>query len=306
MPTRQPDPLDMIYFAEVVERGGFAAAGRFLDVPRSRLSRRIALLEEQLGVRLLQRTTRSLSLTNAGEGFLRHSQAVRDAVQAGAATAADAQTAPKGLLRVSCPVTLAQSALGELIPDFLLRYPDIQLELQVSNRAVNVVEEGVDVALRIRHSVDDSASCVVKRLGISESLLVASPALLSRHGTPRTLQQLLDMPSISMETGTLGKVSVTLLGQDKTRETVQHQPRYTANDLLTLRLAALAGTGWCWLPDYMCVQDVRNGRLARLLPEWSLPPGIVHAVFPTRRGMAPAVRSFLDYLGGHMPGHGGL
>ncbi|SHF82756.1 DNA-binding transcriptional regulator, LysR family [Lampropedia hyalina DSM 16112] len=302
MPHTQPDPSDMIFFAEVVERGGFAAAGRLLDIPRSRLSRRIAMLEEQMGVRLLQRTTRSLSLTSAGESFLRHCQAVRDAVKAASEAVADAQAVPKGVVRVSCPVTLAQSVVGELIPDFLLLHPQVQLELQVSNRVVNVVEEGVDVALRIRQSLDDSASCVVKKLDVSRTFLVASPVLLRQYGTPEVLQQLAQIPSIAMEPGTLGKVSVTLVDDDGVREVLHHQPRYIANDLMTLRFAALAGTGWCWLPDYMCVPDIRSGRLVRLLPQWNLPPGIVHAVFPTRRGMAPAVRSFLDYLGAHLPG----
>lgn len=303
MPHRQPDPTDMIYFAEVVERGGFAAAGRFLDIPRSRLSRRISGLEEQMGVRLLQRTTRSLSLTSAGEDFLRHCVSVRDAVRDASAAVAEVQTTPKGLIRVSCPVTLAQSALGDLMPDFLLRYPDIQLELQVSNRPVNVVEEGIDVALRIRQSVDDSASCVVKKLDVSNIYVVANPGLLRRYGTPTTLAQLTELPSLAMELGSAGKASLTLSSPSGQKETLHHEPRYIANDLITLRFAALAGTGWCWLPDYMCTNDIEQGRLVRILPDWSAPQAILHAVFPTRRGMSPAVRSFLDYLGQYLPGH---
>lgn len=303
MPHHQPDPTDMIYFAEVVERGGFAAAGRFLDIPRSRLSRRISGLEEQMGVRLLQRTTRSLSLTSAGEDFLRHCIAVRDAVRDASAAVADVQTAPKGLVRVSCPVTLAQSALGDLMPDFLLRYPDVQLELQVSNRPVNVVEEGIDVALRIRQSIDDSASCVVKKLDISRIYLVASPSLLRRHGKPCSMADLANLPSLAMDVGPHGKASLNLHSPSGDKEVLHYSPRYIANDLMTLRFAALAGSGWCWLPDYMCTNDLDNGRLTRLLPEWQTPQAIVHAVFPTRRGMSPAVRSFLDYLGEYLPGH---
>ncbi len=293
------DLNDMWYFAEVVERGGFAAAGRALDIPKSRLSRRIADLEARLGVRLLQRTTRRLSLTDAGEAYLRHCQAARDAALA------EVQTEPRGTLRVSCPVTLAQTVLGELIPGFLAQHPQVRLELSVSNRPVNVVEEGVDVALRVRQSVEDSGSFVVKRLDISRAMLVASPALLARQGTPQTLDELAAIDSIAMGTQD-GRASWRIVGPGGVERVVHHHPRYVADDLLTLKFAALAGVGWSWLPDYMCCQEVRDGRLVALLPGWSPPQGIVHAVFPTRRGLSPAVRRFLDFLGEAMPGRSSL
>lgn len=157
-----PDLNDMLYFAEVVERGGFAAAGRALGIPKSRLSRRVSELESQLGVRLLQRTTRRLSLTEVGEAYLRHCQAMRESAQAAADVAAQVQAVPRGTIRVSCPVTLAQTVLAELMPQFLARFPQVRVEMMVSNRAVNLVEEGIDVALRVRPSVDDSGSMVVQ------------------------------------------------------------------------------------------------------------------------------------------------
>ena len=178
------DLNDMLFFAEVVERGGFAAAGRALGVPKSRLSRRVAALEMQLGVRLLQRTTRSLALTEVGQAYLRHCQELRTCAESAADLVASVHTAPRGTIHVSCPVTLAQTVLAELLPQFLQRHPQVRIEMQVSNRAVNLVEEGVDVALRVRHSVDDSASLVVKRLDTARQVLVASPALLQRQGTP--------------------------------------------------------------------------------------------------------------------------
>ena len=187
------DLNDMVYFAEVVERGGFAAAGRALGVPKSRLSRRVSELEAHLGVRLLQRTTRKLSLTEVGEAYLRHCQAMRESAQAAADTVAQVQTAPRGTIRVSCPVTLAQTVLAELMPQFLASFPEVRAEMQVSNRAVNLVEEGIDVALRVRPSVDDSGSMVVKRLDHATQILVASPAQLIRQGTPKTLEDLARM-----------------------------------------------------------------------------------------------------------------
>jgi DNA-binding transcriptional LysR family regulator len=299
------DLNDMLLFAEVVERGGFAAAGRALGLPKSRLSRRVAGLEAQLGVRLLQRTTRKLSLTEVGEAYLRHCQALRESAQAAADTVAQVQTEPRGTLRVASPVTLAQTVLAELMPLFLGRHPLLRVELLVSNRVVDLVEEGVDVALRVRTTLDDSGSLVIKRLGDDAPVLVASPALLARQGTPTTLDELSRLDSMAMST-TDGRASIPLTGPDGRQTTLQHTPRYVADDLLTLHVAALAGTGMCWLPSYMCEDDLRQGRLVRLLPDWQTPRGLVHAVFPSRRGLTPAVRCFLDFLGEHVPTHSSL
>jgi DNA-binding transcriptional LysR family regulator len=296
------DLNDMLYFAEVVERGGFAAAGRALGIPKSRLSRRVSDLEARLGVRLLHRTTRKLSLTDVGEAYLRHCQAMRDSAQAAADTVAQVQTEPRGTVRVTCPVTLAQSVLGELMPQFLERNPLVRVEMQVTNRIVNLVEEGVDVALRVRATVDDSGSMIVKRLDEGAQVLVASPSLLKRQGVPATLADLPALDSLAMSAAE-GRTTLRLIGPDGREETVQHSPRYVADDLLTLKFAVLAGTGMCWLPDYMCHTELADGRLVRVLPGWSAPPSVVHAVFPSRRGLSPAVRRFLDFLGEAVPGH---
>jgi len=295
------DLNDMLYFAEVVERGGFAAAGRALGIPKSRLSRRVSGLEAQLGVRLLQRTTRKISLTEVGEAYLRHCVALRESAQAAADTVAQVQTTPRGTVRVVCPVTLAQTVLAELMPVFLARYPQVRVEMQVSNRVVNLVEDGVDVALRVRATLDDSGSMVVKRLDEATQILVASPELLARHGAPSTLQELAQLQSMAMS-ATDGRTALRLIGPDGHEQTLHHHPRYVADDLLTLKFAALAGTGMCWLPDYMCHEELRSGRLVHLLPGWAPPRGIVHAVFPSRRGLSPAVRHFLDFLAEAMPG----
>jgi len=296
------DLNDMLYFAEVVERGGFAAAGRALGIPKSRLSRRVSDLEARLGVRLLHRTTRKLSLTDVGEAYLRHCQAMRDSAQAAADTVAQVQTEPRGTVRVTCPVTLAQSVLGELMPQFLERNPLVRVEMQVTNRVVNLVEEGVDVALRVRATVDDSGSMIVKRLDEGAQVLVASPSLLARQGVPDTLADLPALDSLAMSAAE-GRTTLRLIGPDGREDAVQLSPRYVADDLLTLKFAVLAGTGMCWLPDYMCHAELADGRLVRVLPDWSAPPSVVHAVFPSRRGLSPAVRRFLDFLGEAVPGH---
>lgn len=217
------DLNDMLYFAEVVERGGFAAAGRALGIPKSRLSRRVSDLEAHLGVRLLQRTTRKLSLTEVGEAYLRHCQAIRESAQAAADAVAQVQTEPRGTVRVSCPVTLAQTVLAELMPAFLAQHPLVRVEMQVTNRAVNVVEEGIDVALRVRPSLEDSASMVVKRLDQARQVLVASPDLLIRQGTPTKLEDLAKLDSIAMSAPD-GRASWNLIGPARCPGTGADQP----------------------------------------------------------------------------------
>jgi DNA-binding transcriptional LysR family regulator len=297
------DMNDMLYFAEVVEQGGFAAAGRHLGIPKSKLSRRVAELETRLGVRLLQRTTRKLSLTGVGEIYLRHCSAMRDAADAAAEAVEQVQTEPRGTIRVVCPVTLAQSTVGPIMGIFLARYPQVKVDMRVSNRVVDLVEEGVDVALRVRTTLEDSGSLVVKRLGESRTYLVASPAQLQRQGYPVTLQDLAGMDTISTS-GADGKATLVLLGPNGAEHSLVHQPRYVADDLLTLKFAALQGTGMCFLPDYMCRQEIQDGRLVNVLPGWAPRPGVFHAVYPSRRGMVPAVRRFLDFLAEYTSGEG--
>jgi DNA-binding transcriptional LysR family regulator len=299
------DLNDMLFFAEVVERGGFAAAGRALGVPKSRLSRRVAELEAQLGVRLLQRTTRKLSLTAIGETYLRHCLALRESAQAAADAVAEVQTEPRGTIRVVCPVTLAQTVLGDVLPIYLARHPQVQVEMEVNNRVVDLVEEGVDVALRVRLTLEESGSLVIKRLDEARSVLVASPRLLERQGTPTTVEEASQLDSVAMS-ATDGVVSIQLTHSSGHQAVLQQRPRLIADDLLTLKLAVLGGSGMCSLPDYMCEEELRDGRLVQLLPEWTRPVGVVHAVFPSRRGLSPAVRSFLDFLGEYVPVCGNL
>ncbi len=295
------DLNDMLYFAEVVERGGFAAAGRSLGLPKSRLSRRVAELEARLGVRLLQRTTRKLSLTAVGEIYLRHCSALRDEALAAEEAVAQMQVEPRGQLRISCPVTLAQSTLGYLIPRFMALYPQVKLDMRVTNRVVDLVEEGVDIALRVRPTLDDSGSLVVKQLGATRTLLLASPGQLRRQGVPANVQDLARLDTLAMSS-TDGRSAWVLEGPEGQEFVFQHRPRYVADDLQTLKMAVLAGTGICFLPEILSQAEVQAQLLVPVLPGWAPKPGMVHAVFPSRRGQVPAVRSFLDFMGSHMQG----
>ena len=295
------DLNDMYYFAEVVERGGFAVAGRALGIPKSRLSRRIAELESKLGVRLLQRTTRRLSLTDAGETFLRHCQAVREAAQNAQSAIEQTQREPSGTVRVSCPVTLSQGIVGALLPEFLRRYPKVRIEMMVSNRSINLLEEGLDVALRVRVSLEDSGSLVIKRLGMTRQVLVASPELLAIHGVPESPQDLgTKVPTLAL-TSADGNSTLHLQTAEGEPLMLHHQARYVADDLVTLKYAVMNGIGVYWMPDYMVRDELERGDLVEVLQNWRLPEGIFHAAFVSRRNMAPALRAFLDYLGEKLP-----
>jgi DNA-binding transcriptional LysR family regulator len=254
-------------------------------------------------VRLLHRTTRKLSLTEVGETYLRHCAAMRDAAQAAAQAVEQVQTEPRGTVRVACPVTLAQATLGPVMAVFLSRHPQVKVDMRVSNRAVDLVEEGFDVALRVRSTLDDSGSLVVKNLGPSRTYLVASPGLFRRQARPTTPDDLAGIDSMAMSS-TDGKTTLELQGPAGATFTLVHTPRYVADDLLTLKFAALHGTGMSLLPEYMCHDELADGRLVMVLPGWAPQPGIFHAVYPTRRGMVPAVRCFLDFLGEYTRGEG--
>jgi DNA-binding transcriptional LysR family regulator len=295
------DLNDMLFFAEVVDQGGFAAAGRALGVPKSKLSRRVADLEARLGVRLLQRTTRKLSLTQAGEIYHRHCVAMREQAEAADEAVARVQTEPRGTVRVTCPVTLAQTTIGPVLPRFLAAHPQVRIDMQVTNRVVDLVQEGVDVALRVRAALDDSGTLVIKNLGPTYGLLLASPQLLQRFGQPASVDDLRNLPTVAMSAAD-GRASWRLVGPKGEERDFEHHPVCTADDLLTLKFAVLHGTGICVLPDYLCAEEMRRGELVPVLPGWAPPAAKVLAVFPSRRGMVPAVRRFLDFLGENVQG----
>jgi DNA-binding transcriptional LysR family regulator len=290
------DLNDMLYFAEVVDRGGFAAAGRALGVPKSRLSRRVAGLEARLGVRLLQRTTRKLSLTDAGEQYHRHCVAMREQADAAEEAVAVVHGEPRGTIRVTCPVTLAQISVGPALPAFLQKHPQLRIDMQVTNRVVDLVSEGVDVALRVRPTIEDSGSLVVKRLSQTYAWLLASPGLLDREGRPQSVEDLARLSTVAMSSVD-GRATWRLHGPDGRDFEWQSRPLHTVDDLQALKYLVQQGAGISVLPDYMCARDVREGRLEHVLPGWVPAAAIVHAVFPSRRGMVPAVRRFLDFLG---------
>jgi DNA-binding transcriptional LysR family regulator len=177
----------------------------------------------------------------------------------------------------------------------------VRVDMQVTNRVIDLINEGVDVALRVRSNLDDSGSLVVKNLGNTHGLLVASPQLLQRFGQPAGPDQLRNLPTVAMSAAD-GRASWHLLGPHGEAFELQHHPVYTADDLSTLKFAVVQGTGMCVLPDYLCTEEMHRGELVPVLPHWNPRVAMVLAVFPSRRGMVPAVRRFLDFLGENIVG----
>lgn len=294
------DLNDLYYFAQVVEQGGFSAASRTLDIPKSRLSRRISQLEEKLGVRLLQRTTRRLRLTTAGERYLRYCQEMTASARAAEDAMRQLQSEPSGPVVISCPVSLAQQILAPLLPEFLDTWPAVSVQVLVSNRRVDLIREGVDLALRVRTRLDTDAELVVRRFGTAMSTLVASPAYLQRHGTPETPQDLVNHITLSFNEPQ-PEARWTLRNLQGEEVEVAVHPQLSCNDFIMLTHAAVRGRGVVLLPDEAVREEMRRGQLVRVLPEWRSPEGILHCIYPSRRGMMPAVRALLDFLSERLP-----
>lgn len=289
------DLNDLYYFVQVVDHGGFAPAGRALGVPKSRLSRRIAELENRLGVRLLQRSSRRFSVTDAGRSYYAHaSAALREAAAAEQAVRRE-QDEPRGVVRMSCPVTLLEATVGSMAAAFLALHPKVQLHLEATNRRVDVIGEGIDVALRVRPPPLEDSDLVLRVLGTRKQCLVASPALLARYGRPDSPAGLMGHPS--MDLGVPQNQHLwNLHGPNGEHAAVHHEPRYVTRGMLALCDAAVAGVGVVQLPKMVTHELVAQGRLQHVLDGWAPRDEIVHAVFASRRGLVPAVRVLIDFL----------
>jgi DNA-binding transcriptional LysR family regulator len=294
------DLNDLYYFAMVVEHGGFAAAERALGIPKSRLSRRISQLEAGMGVRLLQRSTRRFAVTEIGNSVYRHVQSMLAEAQAAQEAVDRLSAEPRGIVRVSVPVALAQQQMPRLLPDFLALYPQVRLQLHVGNRRVDLINEGIDVALRVRSKLDDDGSLVMRSFGPIQELLVASPAYLKRAGRPRVPEDLAGHVTLSVAEDE-ARQRWELHGPDGEVRRVELQPRLAGFDFPLMQALAGDGIGITLLPETVCADAVRRGALEVVLPDWRLPQGICHAVFASRRGLLPAVRVFIDYLAERMP-----
>ncbi|MEL7938318.1 LysR family transcriptional regulator [Pseudomonas delhiensis] len=290
------DLNDLYYFAQVVEHGGFAPAGRALGEPKSKLSRRIAALEERLGVRLIQRSTRHFSVTEIGQEYHRHCLAMLVEAEGAAEVIERHRAEPQGRVRLSCPTALLNFWVGPMLAEFMLRYPLVELQVEATNRQVDLIQEGFDIALRVRFPPLEGSELVMKVLGESRQMVVGAPALRQRLGERPSPTEVAALPTLHWGSPQRD-YQWQLDGPDGARAQARYQPRLVTDDLLALRQAAVAGVGAVHLPSVVVREALADGSLVNLLPDWAPRTGIVHAVYPSRRGLLPSVRGLLNFLG---------
>lgn len=289
------DLNDLYYFVQVVDHGGFAPAGRALGEPKSKLSRRIATLEDGLGVRLIQRSTRKFSVTETGQVYYGHCRAMLIEAEAAQAAIESLSAQPRGTIRIACPLALLSAHVNSMLVDYMGLHPQVNIHLEATNRRVDVIAEGFDVALRVRLPPLQDSDLVLRVLAPSGQCLVASPSLMATRRPPSSPADLIDFPSLDLGVPQSDHVW-HLFGPDGAEARIPHQPRLVSRGMDSLLEAAVAGLGVVQLPTMVMREAIGGGRLVRVLPDWAPRPYQVHAVFPSRRGLLPSVRSLLDHL----------
>jgi DNA-binding transcriptional LysR family regulator len=253
----------------------------------------VAQLEESLGARLIERSTRRFRVTEVGQGFYERCQAIMSDIESAQAAVAEVLGDPQGAVRFSCPPGMLQ-ILSPILPAFLAKYPKVRLQILSSNKPVDLIDQNIDVAMRMRNSLDADASLMMRTLASSSRILVASPGFARTIAEDAGVDALKGLPTLSLvEQG--GEDTWLLVGPEGKQRTINLAPRMVCGDLSTIRNATAAGTGVAFIPNHACLTDIRNGTLVQVLKEWSGPPGVIHLVFTTRRAL-PAVRAFIEFL----------
>lgn len=284
---------DLVFFVAAVEQGGFAAASRRLGLPKSTISKRVAMLEEELAVRLIHRTSRSFTLTELGRDFYEHAHAALIEAETAEAIVRRHQAEPSGTVRISASIPAAQFYLAEALPQLACRHPRLRLQLDVTDRFVDVQQEGFDIAVRSHFAPLPDSGLVQRQLLSEQIILVASPAYLDRHDAP------LSPGDLQHHDGLLTGASAstwTLFHPSGEREQAKPRPIMVANESTVLVHAATAGLGITCLPERMCLEALSSARLVRVLPQWNAGTVTTTLVMPHRRGQLPGVRATVEFL----------
>lgn len=285
---------NLALFVRVVEDGSFSAAARFLGMMPSSVSRQISQLEADLDTRLFHRTTRRQHLTEAGEIYLQHAQRIVADLESAKLAVSELAETPSGCLSVAIEADFANTFIAPILADFLRLYPDIQIQLSMNTRMVDLIDSGVDIAIRVGE-LDDS-SLFARKIAISRSLVCASPAYLEQHGTPKQPGDLSAHNCLSFRIQP--RKNYWRFEVDGKPEDIAISGRVTVNNLVFLRNAARAGLGIISIPIWMVEGDIQQGLLVPLLEKFPMIPSSVpiHAVFAHNRHLAPKIRAFIDYL----------
>jgi DNA-binding transcriptional LysR family regulator len=295
------DLNDFFYFVHVVDRGGFSAASRKLRIPKSTLSHRIQELETNLGVRLLNRTSRHFGMTEAGTEFYRHAVSMLQQAEQAETAMRQRLAEPVGTVRFTAAVATSQFAMRGMIAEFLIRYPRVNVVGHATDQAVDIVSENYDVAIRA-HSLPLPDSTLVQRpLAPAPWFLFAGSAYVDARGSPLTPQDLAKHPSLfMMRTGVAPAWRLRQPNDPKEEVVVHLTPRLLSDDMVGLKQAAVAGLGIVALPAYVCRDEVRSGELRRVLPTWLAGESMLTALIPYRQ-LLPCVRVFIAHLAAELP-----
>ncbi len=280
-------------FVTVVDGGSFIAAADKLDTSNAAISRQVAALEDHFGVRLLHRTTRRLSLTEPGQALYERAQQILDDLGEMEAVVGQHTAAPSGVLRISAPLSFGVHTLAPLLPAFRERYPKLRLDIDLTDRVVDLVHDGMDVALRIART--PGQTLIARKIAPIEMILCAAPSYLASHGTPATPQELSDHQVLSYSYLSSGDTWV-LQDTSGTETAVRVSPRIHATNGDLLRQLALAGGGIIGQPDFIVAGDIARGALVPILPGWSMGEFNLYAVYLSRKYLSVKVRVFIDHL----------
>ncbi len=294
------DLNDAFYFVQVVEKGGFSAAARFLNIPKSRLSRRVRLLENDLGVRLLQRTSRIVTTTEIGEEYYRHARDALSRFETAEATVRRRTNTIGGTVTVSCSVGMAQFGLNQSLPRFLQDNPGVTVVQRASNQMEDLIKGGIDVAIRGHMATLPDSSLIQVRLARVEWHLFGSPEYVGASASVDEPAALADQTAL-----VLGRPREThqwlLTDESGQTASVPCNVRFASDDMSTLKNAAEMSLGLVALPSYVCRSEIEAGTLVRVLPNWTAGRPQISLLIPTRRGMLPAVEAFLDWVKQDLP-----
>jgi DNA-binding transcriptional LysR family regulator len=296
------DLNDFFYFVQVVDRRGFTAAGRMLRIPKSTLSYRIQRLETELGVRLLNRTSRRFAMTDAGQEFYRHAVAMLHDADLAESAIRHRVTEPTGTVRCTAAMATMQFAMCDIVADFLLRYPKVNVVAHATDRNVDIVGENYDVAIRAHSGPLPDSTLVQRALTPAPRLLFAGSPYLDANEAPKRPEDLRNHPSLfMMRTGVAPVWRLRHSSKSKSEVVMRLAPRLLSDDMISLKQAAIAGLGVVALPGYVCREDVRSGALRRVLPTWLPDDSTITALVPYRQGLLPSVRAFIDHLSAELP-----
>ena len=284
------DLNEILVFTRVVQAGSFSKAAAALGLPKSTVSRKVSELEERLKSRLLQRTTRKLSLTDVGRTYYDYSARIVAEMEDAERAVSSLQANPRGLLRVTAPVNAA--FLGPIISDYLKRYPEVELEVFCTTRSIDLVEERFDLGIRAGTLAD--SSLIARSLGSVKWFLVATAAYLKKRGRPRSPDDLKKHDCLIFGAGSEG-ANIRLEHEDKSIH-LTVTPRLLVSDMDILRAAVNDGRGIGLLPAFQCIEELRSRRFERVLGNWTAPPTPVQVVYPSTRHVSPKVKSFVDHL----------